>query len=123
VTLNVSNVPPPGEWSKRGRCWNQPHLVEQFFPGPHKKVQVKHLCDECPVRPECRDYALANPSLQGYWGGTRHEERLKMADRRSARPRHQRPSAYKAPAIPKDLLLNISETRLTREEYYQVRGA
>jgi hypothetical protein len=45
-----------------------------------------------------------------------------MTDRRSARPRHQRPSAYKAPALPKDLLPNIIETTLTREEY-QARGA
>jgi WhiB family redox-sensing transcriptional regulator len=84
-TLNVSHVPLPGEWSKRGRCWNQPHLVEQFFPSPHEKVQVKHLCKDCPVRPECLEYALSNPSLQGYWGGMRHEERLRIVERRRVR--------------------------------------
>jgi hypothetical protein len=31
------------------------------------------------------DYALSNPSLQGYWGGMRHEERLRIVERRRVR--------------------------------------
>jgi hypothetical protein len=92
---HVRHVPLPGEWSKRGRCWNQSHLIELFFPGPHEKVQVKHLCDGCPVRPECREYALSNPSLQGYWGGMRHEERLRIIERKR-RVKHGTRSTYTA---------------------------
>jgi WhiB family redox-sensing transcriptional regulator len=122
--LDVSRVPLPGEWVKQGRCYDKPELLPLFFPARGERTEAKDLCAECEVRVECLEYAVAHPSLQGVWGGTHHEERLKMTDRRSLRPRHQlRPRAYKAPAIPKDLLPNITETTLTREEYYQARGA
>lgn len=33
---------------------------------------------ECPIRQQCLDHALANPSLEGVWGGYTEEGRRKL---------------------------------------------
>jgi hypothetical protein len=43
-------------------------VPEVFFP---------EVCDDCPVRLRCFDYALS-AGMQGIWGGTTHEERVKL---------------------------------------------
>jgi WhiB family transcriptional regulator, redox-sensing transcriptional regulator len=37
--------------------------------------KAKRVCDECPVRVECLDYALETNQDSGIWGGTSEEER------------------------------------------------
>ena len=44
-------------------------------------VNVKKLCESCPVQRECLAYAVANPELQGIWGGLTSKERLKLRRR------------------------------------------
>jgi WhiB family redox-sensing transcriptional regulator len=39
---------------------------------------AKAICSGCPVRQECLDYALADPSLVGVWSGTDERERRAM---------------------------------------------
>ena len=41
-------------------------------------VNVKKLCARCPVRKQCLEYALANPDLQGIWGGLGPAERNRL---------------------------------------------
>jgi WhiB family redox-sensing transcriptional regulator len=36
---------------------------------------VKKTCANCLVRIECATYAVANPEIQGYWGGTNIRQR------------------------------------------------
>lgn len=36
---------------------------------------AKRLCSFCPVREECRDYAIANDETDGIWGGLTPDER------------------------------------------------
>jgi WhiB family transcriptional regulator, redox-sensing transcriptional regulator len=36
------------------------------------------LCRRCPVRQSCLDYALADPSIVGCWGGTTERERWEL---------------------------------------------
>ena len=54
--------------------------TEMFFPekGGSTKTAMS-VCDSCPVRRQCLDYALSmenNP--QGIWGGTSFRERRAM---------------------------------------------
>lgn len=44
-------------------------------------VQAKAYCLECPVQPECLEYAFATRQ-QGIWGGLTEKERLKVMRRR-----------------------------------------
>jgi hypothetical protein len=60
-------------------------LPEVFFPedehdAESKKTMIavaKQICNDCPVRLRCFDYALS-AGMQGIWGGTTYEERLKL---------------------------------------------
>lgn len=50
--------------------------------------RAKQVCGECPVRPECLQYALDTNQDSGIWGGTSEEERReirrRLAHRRAA---------------------------------------
>lgn len=53
---------------------------EAFFPtrDPDLTRAAKAVCHGCPVRIECLEMALADPSLAGIWGGTTADERARM---------------------------------------------
>jgi hypothetical protein len=58
--------------------------------------RAKAICANCPVRADCLRIALADPSLEGVWGGTTDGER---AVTRSAKPRPApKPRRKAAPA-------------------------
>lgn len=68
-----------GDWAShplRGCHGVDPEI---FFPVSSKAkatADAIELCHFCPVRIECRDYALAaGPDLHGVWGGTTQEQR------------------------------------------------
>ncbi len=42
----------------------------------HRPEAGKAVCERCPVRSECLEYAVADPDLQGLWGGTSTKERI-----------------------------------------------
>jgi len=42
------------------------------------------LCEDCPVRRECLEAALADPELIGLWGGSTEAERREIRQRRMA---------------------------------------
>lgn len=52
---------------------------EAFFPekGGSPK-SAKQVCDGCPVRAECLDYALDNGIDFGVWGGTTEADRRRL---------------------------------------------
>ncbi len=66
---------------------------ELFFPvgtTGYALVQIdraKEVCDECPVKVECLDYALETNQDSGIWGGTSEEERRAIRRRLAARQR------------------------------------
>ncbi len=68
---------PRPAWQAQGACRTVETAV--FFierggdPGPAREV-----CAGCSVLNACRDYAMADPSLMGTWGGTSHRERQAM---------------------------------------------
>jgi WhiB family transcriptional regulator, redox-sensing transcriptional regulator len=81
------------DWRAASACLHaDPDL---FFPisatGPAIKqiAQAKEICAGCAVRGKCLEFARAQDSLQGIWGGTTPEERLRTRRReqRAARTR------------------------------------
>jgi len=40
--------------------------------------EAKLICRECPYRHECLAYAMKRPDIQGIWGGTTEQERVRI---------------------------------------------
>jgi WhiB family redox-sensing transcriptional regulator len=47
--------------------------------------RAKEVCDQCPVKVDCLDYALETNQDSGIWGGTSEEERRVLRRRYVAR--------------------------------------
>src|SRR6266567_3750573 len=47
---------------------------------PEAEAEAKAICARCPVRPQCRDYALATAQEWGIWGGLSVAERAALLD-------------------------------------------
>lgn len=64
----------------KGACRDHPQAL--FFPdrsqGPNGSDPAKEICEGCPVRQECLDWALTAPEEFGVWGGTTPTERRRM---------------------------------------------
>jgi WhiB family redox-sensing transcriptional regulator len=83
----VDNVQRSLNWKDRAACLDFP--LETFFPtpGPHLNRQIKQaktICQSCPVRTDCLEYALSFVrgryiQLPGIYGGTTEAERWKLA--------------------------------------------
>lgn len=41
-----------------------------------REMTAKAICRRCPVKPECLAYAMADPRIEGIWGGTTDRERI-----------------------------------------------
>lgn len=63
-----------------------------MFPAHHKDTQyitqARQLCNTCPVKPECLDYALEFPSadMHGVWAGLTPRQLAAEQRRRGIRP-------------------------------------
>lgn len=69
-------LPERPRWMARAACLHAD--PELFFPerrDRHAPRAAKAVCGGCPVLRECRDYALADETLVGIWGGTTERER------------------------------------------------
>ena len=57
-----------------------------FFPNDGAGViAAQKVCAGCPVKDQCREYALANNIVYGVWGGTSERQRRRiLRDRRRA---------------------------------------
>lgn len=70
----VIDVP---QWMSDGACID--HDPEMFFPEQGGTTRpAKAICDLCPVKAECLDYALRWRIKFGVWGGATTLERSKM---------------------------------------------
>lgn len=74
------------EWFDDGTIW------EAFGDTSEHYTEAKRVCDLCPVREECLDYALDQKERYGMWGGLtpierrrieRKERRQRLKDRRA----------------------------------------
>jgi WhiB family redox-sensing transcriptional regulator len=72
----------PVDWQVHARC----HEVdpEIFFPerGGSSKA-ARAVCNQCPVRAQCLEYALNNKEQFGIWGGTSERERRRLRRERT----------------------------------------
>lgn len=58
--------------------------VKIFFPGADGDARpALRICENCPVRAECLEYALESRQRYGVWGGTTERQRRRIL-RRSA---------------------------------------
>ncbi|MGH3585711.1 MAG: WhiB family transcriptional regulator [Pseudonocardia sp.] len=61
-------------------AWREEALCQQtdptlFHPEPDASTRdAKRTCNACPVRLECRDYAITNGEQWGIWGGIEQAE-------------------------------------------------
>lgn len=78
----------PGDWMDRGSCkGHDPELwfPEKSTPRPRIKIAVE-ICNACPVRQDCLDYALAEPpEVHGIWAGLTQKQLAKLRTARKRR--------------------------------------
>ena len=73
--------PDPGdegeEWHERALCAQTD--PEAFFPEKGGSTrEAKKICQGCPVKDECLEYALAHDERFGIWGGMSERERRRL---------------------------------------------
>ncbi|OSC34901.1 WhiB family transcriptional regulator [Mycolicibacillus koreensis] len=67
----------PEEWQDRALCAQTD--PEAFFPEKGGSTrEAKKICQRCPVRNECLEYALAHDERFGIWGGLSERERRRL---------------------------------------------
>jgi WhiB family redox-sensing transcriptional regulator len=77
--------PGPGlDWRLLGLCRQVD--PDKWFPEKGASVKdAKRICQSCPVRLQCLEYALENDERFGVWGGLSERERRRLKrDRRQA---------------------------------------
>ena len=69
------------EWMRRGNCREEPPSL--FFPSDGTGVDLaRQVCEACPVKEPCLEYALRNRIDHGVWGGTSERERRRILRQR-----------------------------------------
>lgn len=63
-------------WVRRARCRNENADADMFF--PDKSIaKGRRFCAECPVKVQCKTYAIVHDEY-GIWGGTTRYEREQL---------------------------------------------
>lgn len=85
ATLPLLAAAPSTEWQIHGLCRAVDSTI--FFPPAHfehkpereaREKRAKAVCNECPVRSECLEWALSTREPHGVWGGYAEGERKHM---------------------------------------------
>lgn len=77
-------------WQDRAACANERNF-DAYFPRVKPRPELKRKClDDCQVRAECLEFALANDAV-GIWGGTSTKERRKIKEDRKVEERRGPP--------------------------------
>lgn len=66
----------------------------------HDRERARAVCLQCPVLETCRDYALADPEVQGTWGGLTEGERARIRLHAQQRPEMRLVVAAIPPPLP-----------------------
>jgi WhiB family redox-sensing transcriptional regulator len=78
-----AQMPEGMEWMLRAKCRGV--SPTEFFPSDGSGVErAMRVCDGCPVRVECLEYALEHRIEHGVWGGASERERRRILKRRGA---------------------------------------
>ena len=76
-------IPNQPRWMARASCRGLGTSVF-FGDSPEQTTAARAVCELCPTRAECLEFALDDRSLQGIWAGTDEAERRKIRRRRRA---------------------------------------
>lgn len=77
-----------GAWRERAACaGTDPEQFFPAFPSRGTAAAARELCASCPAVRSCLEYALADESIVGIWGGTNERERQVMRLRAGSAPR------------------------------------
>lgn len=80
------------KWMARGNCAGK--SPDFFFPSDGVGVEAaRKVCETCPVKDICLEFALTNRIDHGVWGGTSERERRRILKRRAAERRAAEESA------------------------------
>lgn len=65
-------------WMRLGAC-RDTQDPDLFYPRYDRESgPAKHICQSCPVRTICLDWAVSNREVHGVWGATSERERLHL---------------------------------------------
>ena len=68
-------------WKSKAACRGLE--TEVFYPEPEDEgAEAKAICDRCPVRQPCLEWALTNREKEGVWGGCNERERRRILRQR-----------------------------------------
>jgi WhiB family redox-sensing transcriptional regulator len=78
MPLTLENVLRRPAWHRQASCRGSG--AAEFVRNPRAVYAPAHrqTCAGCPVRQECLEFALADESVTGLWGGTDDAERREM---------------------------------------------
>jgi WhiB family redox-sensing transcriptional regulator len=79
MTAAAVSPVPPADWRERAACRRPGVDPEWFFPEQGGTTRpAKRICQQCPVRVDCLDYAIATRQQFGVWGGLSERERRRL---------------------------------------------
>ena len=93
--ITIRTYPPPGDWVTNPERACADLNTDAWFPavghgGTHSTRRAKEICNGtpvrpgCPVRVECREYAVGSERVFGIWGGTTERDRERLRALRKA---------------------------------------
>ena len=84
-------------WRARAACRGIDLAV--FFPGRGESAEpARRICESCPVRQRCLDYAISHGIVHGIWGGLTERDRRVLRSRHTGSVRRDRNAAITAAA-------------------------
>ena len=69
------------DWKQRGNCVKS--NVDFYPDGTAGVNRAKKVCQDCPVKKKCLDYALKSTHQFGVWGGMSERERKRLRNGRT----------------------------------------
>lgn len=65
-------------WFDKAKCKEENIPTDKFFPDRGGTLEVKYVCQNCPVSKPCLEYSLRNSSKFGIWGGLSENQRRRI---------------------------------------------
>ena len=75
------------DWTNRANCTDPSINPDWFFPISEHDTSLEQraalsICQKCPVKIECLNYALEHWPLYGIWGGLKNKDIKQLAERK-----------------------------------------
>tara|TARA_B100000902_G_scaffold391752_1_gene442945 strand:- start:2601 stop:2951 length:351 start_codon:yes stop_codon:yes gene_type:complete len=106
-------------WFDKAKCKEQNIPTDKFFPDRGGTLEVKYICQNCPVAKPCLEYSFRNSSKFGIWGGLSENQRRKI---RSIKWKQQERSNKQMTLSEILKLMGVEMSRLDDEELIPFSG-